>query len=34
MIKMGSDVEIVLRESVVQVEHIGEQRLCELLWFS
>ncbi|XP_024153778.1 complex III assembly factor LYRM7 isoform X2 [Oryzias melastigma] len=27
MIKMGSDVEIVLRESVVQVEHIGEQRL-------
>uniref|UniRef100_A0A8C7Y0S1 LYR motif containing 7 n=1 Tax=Oryzias sinensis TaxID=183150 RepID=A0A8C7Y0S1_9TELE len=27
MIKMGSDVEIVLRESVVQVEHIGHERL-------
>uniref|UniRef100_A0A3Q3W245 Complex III assembly factor LYRM7 n=1 Tax=Mola mola TaxID=94237 RepID=A0A3Q3W245_MOLML len=27
MIKMGSDVEIVLRESVIQMEHVGENRL-------
>ncbi|CAJ1067094.1 complex III assembly factor LYRM7 [Xyrichtys novacula] len=27
MIKMGSDVEIVLRETVLQMEHVGEQRL-------
>lgn len=28
MIKLGSDVETVLRESVVQMEHVGEGRLC------
>ncbi|XP_033469356.1 complex III assembly factor LYRM7 [Epinephelus lanceolatus] len=27
MIKMGSDVEIVLRESVLQMEHIGDKKL-------
>ncbi|KAM3863073.1 complex III assembly factor LYRM7 [Diretmus argenteus] len=27
MIKMGSDVEVVLRESVIQAEHQGENRL-------
>ncbi|XP_020505913.2 complex III assembly factor LYRM7 [Labrus bergylta] len=27
MIKMGSDVEIVLRESVLQMEHLGENTL-------
>ncbi|XP_054655254.1 complex III assembly factor LYRM7 [Dunckerocampus dactyliophorus] len=27
MIKMGSDVEAVLRESVLQVEHVGDQKL-------
>ncbi|XP_008319863.1 complex III assembly factor LYRM7 [Cynoglossus semilaevis] len=27
MIKMGSDVDIVLRETVMQMEHIGEDRL-------
>ncbi|XP_041645947.1 complex III assembly factor LYRM7 [Cheilinus undulatus] len=27
MIKMGSDVEVVLRETVLQVEHIGENTL-------
>nr|XP_057914774.1 complex III assembly factor LYRM7 [Doryrhamphus excisus] len=27
MIKMGSDVETVLRESVLQVEHLGDQKL-------
>ncbi|XP_029926686.1 complex III assembly factor LYRM7 [Myripristis murdjan] len=27
MIKMGSDVEIVLRESVLQMEHVGEDKL-------
>ncbi|KAG7228538.1 hypothetical protein INR49_007712 [Caranx melampygus] len=27
MIKMASDVEIVLRESVVQMEHVGENTL-------
>nr|XP_015800097.2 complex III assembly factor LYRM7 [Nothobranchius furzeri] len=27
MIKMGSDVETVLRESVVQMEHVGENTL-------
>lgn len=30
MIKMGSDVETVLRESVLQMEHIGEEKLCML----
>lgn len=28
MIKMGSDVEIVLRQSVVQMEHIDDKTLC------
>ncbi|XP_037535529.1 complex III assembly factor LYRM7 [Nematolebias whitei] len=27
MIKMGSDVETVLRETVLQVEHVGENKL-------
>ncbi|XP_071336281.1 complex III assembly factor LYRM7 [Trachinotus anak] len=27
MIKMGSDVEAVLRETVVQMEHVGEGKL-------
>ncbi|CAN9499625.1 unnamed protein product [Ophioblennius macclurei] len=27
MIKMGSDVEIVLRETVLQMEHVGDQTL-------
>lgn len=27
MIKMGSDVDVVLRETVMQMEHIGEDRL-------
>ncbi|KAM9344655.1 complex III assembly factor LYRM7 [Symphorus nematophorus] len=27
MIKMGSDVEAVLRESVIQMEHTGERQL-------
>ncbi|XP_049456400.1 complex III assembly factor LYRM7 [Epinephelus fuscoguttatus] len=27
MIKMGSDVEIVLRESVLQMEHVGDKKL-------
>uniref|UniRef100_A0A3B4V7U8 Complex III assembly factor LYRM7 n=2 Tax=Seriola dumerili TaxID=41447 RepID=A0A3B4V7U8_SERDU len=27
MIKMGTDVETVLRESVVQMEHVGEKKL-------
>ncbi|XP_060896081.1 complex III assembly factor LYRM7 [Labrus mixtus] len=27
MIKMGSDVEIVLREAVLQMEHLGENTL-------
>ncbi|XP_008291567.1 complex III assembly factor LYRM7 isoform X2 [Stegastes partitus] len=27
MIKMGSDVEIVLRNAVMQMEHVGEKRL-------
>ncbi|KAG5272674.1 hypothetical protein AALO_G00168120 [Alosa alosa] len=27
MIKMASDVEIVLRQSVVQMEHVGEKKL-------
>ncbi|XP_028278452.1 complex III assembly factor LYRM7 [Parambassis ranga] len=27
MIKMGSDVETILRQSVVQMEHVGEERL-------
>lgn len=27
MIKMASDVEIVLRESVVQMEHVGDKTL-------
>ncbi|XP_018552525.1 complex III assembly factor LYRM7 [Lates calcarifer] len=27
MIKMGSDVETVLRESVLQMEHVGEKKL-------
>uniref|UniRef100_A0A673BV89 LYR motif containing 7 n=1 Tax=Sphaeramia orbicularis TaxID=375764 RepID=A0A673BV89_9TELE len=27
MIKMGSDVEIVLRETVLQMEHVGEKTL-------
>ncbi|XP_071393789.1 complex III assembly factor LYRM7 [Centroberyx affinis] len=27
MIKMGSDVEIVLREAVIQAEHVGEDKL-------
>nr|XP_046258759.1 complex III assembly factor LYRM7 [Scatophagus argus] len=27
MIKMGSDVEVVLRETVLQMEHAGENRL-------
>ncbi|KAM3606755.1 uncharacterized protein V6R79_022685 [Siganus canaliculatus] len=27
MIKMGSDVEIVLRQSVVQMEHVGDDTL-------
>ncbi|GAA6231595.1 complex III assembly factor LYRM7 [Lates japonicus] len=27
MIKMGSDVETVLRKSVVQMEHVGEKTL-------
>lgn len=28
MIKMGSDVEIILRQSVLQMEHVGEEKLC------
>lgn len=28
MIKMGSDVEIVLRQTVMQMEHISENTLC------
>ncbi|XP_038592972.1 complex III assembly factor LYRM7 [Micropterus salmoides] len=27
MIKMGSDVEAVLRESVLQMEHVGDNKL-------
>ncbi|XP_061601292.1 complex III assembly factor LYRM7 [Cololabis saira] len=27
MIKMGSDVETVLRQAVLQVEHVGERQL-------
>ncbi|XP_056148190.1 complex III assembly factor LYRM7 [Lampris incognitus] len=27
MIKMGSDVEAILRQSVLQVEHVGEDKL-------
>ncbi|XP_013887739.1 complex III assembly factor LYRM7 [Austrofundulus limnaeus] len=27
MLKMGSDVETVLRKTVLQVEHVGENRL-------
>ncbi|XP_028323900.1 complex III assembly factor LYRM7 [Gouania willdenowi] len=27
MIKMGSDVEIVLRQNVLQMEHVGEETL-------
>ncbi|XP_035519068.1 complex III assembly factor LYRM7 [Morone saxatilis] len=27
MIKMGSDVEAVLREAVIQLEHVGEKKL-------
>ncbi|XP_061767169.1 complex III assembly factor LYRM7-like [Nerophis ophidion] len=27
MIKMGSDVEVVLRKSVLQMEHVGDQKL-------
>lgn len=27
MIKMGANVEIVLREAVMQMEHVGEKRL-------
>lgn len=34
MIKMGSDVEIVLRDSVVQMEHVAENKLCKELLFS
>lgn len=34
MIKMGSDVETVLRESVLQMEHVGEKKLCMILFFS
>lgn len=34
MIKMGSDVETVLRETVLQVEHVGENKLCMSLLFS
>lgn len=33
MIKMGSDVEAVLRESVLQMEHVGDNKLCMLLFF-
>lgn len=31
MIKMGSDVEAVLRETVLQVEHVAENKLCMIL---
>lgn len=31
---MASDVEIVLRESVVQMEHVGDKTLCMMLFFS
>ena len=31
MIKLCSNVETVLRESVVQMEHIGENKLCMLM---
>ncbi|XP_042358568.1 complex III assembly factor LYRM7 [Plectropomus leopardus] len=27
MIKMGSDVEVVLREAVIQMEHVGDKKL-------
>ncbi|XP_069000497.1 complex III assembly factor LYRM7 [Embiotoca jacksoni] len=27
MIKMGSDVEIILRQTVMQMEHVGESKL-------
>lgn len=33
MIKMGSDVEVVLRETVVQMEHIGDKTLCMIYFF-
>ncbi|XP_061646069.1 complex III assembly factor LYRM7 isoform X3 [Phyllopteryx taeniolatus] len=32
MIKMGSDVETVLREGVVQMEHVGNKRLRESMF--
>lgn len=31
MIKLGSNVETILRESVVQMEHVGEDKLCMLM---
>lgn len=34
MIKMGSDVEVVLRETVLQVEHKDDNVLCMILFFS
>lgn len=34
MIQMASNVEVVLREAVLQVEHVGEKKLCMLLFFS
>lgn len=32
MIKMGSDVEVVLRETVMQVEHKEDNVLCMILF--
>lgn len=32
MIKMGSDVEAVLRQAVIQMEHVGEKKLCTLFF--
>lgn len=34
MIKMGSDVEVVLRETVLQMEHKEDNTLCMILFFS
>lgn len=31
MIKLGSNVETVLRESVIQMEHVGKDKLCRLM---
>lgn len=31
MIKLGSNVETVLRESVIQMEHVAEAKLCMLM---